>query len=93
MSTETTPLLERIASGRTDLIFDYLAAGNPPHPPAPHQHARIPSGANPTSLGHAASGNVPKQNRVNARVSVDAELHRAAPGHCQPSCLGDQTPG
>jgi ankyrin repeat protein len=25
----TTPLLERIASGRTDLVFDYLAAGNP----------------------------------------------------------------
>ncbi len=24
-----TPLLERIASGRTDLVFDYLAAGNP----------------------------------------------------------------
>jgi len=24
----TTPLLERIASGRTDLVFDYLAAGN-----------------------------------------------------------------
>jgi uncharacterized protein len=23
------PLLERIASGRTDLVFDYLAAGNP----------------------------------------------------------------
>lgn len=25
----TTPLLERIASGRTDLVFDHLAAGNP----------------------------------------------------------------
>lgn len=25
---DTTPLLERIASGRTDLVFDYLAAGN-----------------------------------------------------------------
>jgi uncharacterized protein len=24
-----TPLLERIASGRTDLVFDYLAAGSP----------------------------------------------------------------
>ncbi len=24
-----TPLLERIASGRTDLVYDYLAAGNP----------------------------------------------------------------
>src|ERR1700761_7792765 len=29
MPTETTPLLERIANGRTDLVFDYLAAGNP----------------------------------------------------------------
>jgi uncharacterized protein len=29
MSTETAPLLERIANGRTDLVFDYLAAGNP----------------------------------------------------------------
>jgi palmitoyltransferase len=28
MPTETTPLLERIANGRTDLVFDYLAAGN-----------------------------------------------------------------
>jgi ankyrin repeat protein len=25
----TTPLLERIASGRTDLVFDHLAAGDP----------------------------------------------------------------
>jgi uncharacterized protein len=29
MPTETAPLLERIANGRTDLVFDYLAAGNP----------------------------------------------------------------
>jgi uncharacterized protein len=29
-----TPLLERIASGRTDLVFDYLAAGNPAPAPA-----------------------------------------------------------
>ena len=29
MPAETTPLFERIASGRTDLVFDYLAAGNP----------------------------------------------------------------
>jgi ankyrin repeat protein len=29
MTTETAPLLERIANGRTDLVFDYLAAGNP----------------------------------------------------------------
>ena len=28
MPTETAPLLERIANGRTDLVFDYLAAGN-----------------------------------------------------------------
>jgi uncharacterized protein len=29
MPAETPSLLERIASGRTDLVFDYLAAGNP----------------------------------------------------------------
>jgi ankyrin repeat protein len=29
MPTETSSLLERIASGRTDLVFDYLAAGKP----------------------------------------------------------------
>jgi ankyrin repeat protein len=28
-TSSPTPLLERIASGRTDLVFDYLAAGNP----------------------------------------------------------------
>src|SRR6201994_1200459 len=28
MPTDTVPLLERIANGRTDLVFDYLAAGN-----------------------------------------------------------------
>jgi len=27
-TSSPTPLLERIASGRTDLVFDYLAAGN-----------------------------------------------------------------
>ena len=29
MPTDTAPLPERIANGRTDLVFDYLAAGNP----------------------------------------------------------------
>ena len=29
MTSETAPLPERIANGRTDLVFDYLAAGNP----------------------------------------------------------------
>jgi ankyrin repeat protein len=29
MPAETASLLERIASGRTDLVFDHLAAGNP----------------------------------------------------------------
>src|SRR6476659_9819271 len=29
MPTDSTSLLERIASGRTDLVFEYLTAGNP----------------------------------------------------------------
>jgi uncharacterized protein len=44
-----TPLLERIASGRTDLVFDYLAAGNPAPAPA------TDTDANGVSLLHHCS--------------------------------------
>jgi hypothetical protein len=62
MPTETTPLLERIASGRTDLIFDYLACARMPSCAcsctAASASARSApacantSRANTTSLGH-----------------------------------------